>query len=382
MLEAATSLMQAGATPSVSEVAEAAGVSRATAYRYFPSQAVLVHAVVDEALGPILDWEPDAADTRARVEDLLASSMPRINEFEATFKAALKLSLDQWARRQVGTLGAEPQFTRGHRVDLLMQATEPMADRLSRGQRQRLTQALSLVFGVELIIVLRDIWGLGGKRGRGGRAMGRKGVGQRRRGRSRSGGRSQRTGLGKRAAALGARGWGGKRADRGSTRSAPTSPRGGVDTGATWRGRRTSDVPDIPHLDLAESEPVHMREKNMRKSIAGLLAGVSFMTVGVVAVQAQELTILWAEWDPANYLQELVNEYQAETGVTVTVETVPWPDFQTKLFTELNAQGSAYDLVVGDSQFLGAASTGGHYVESHRLRQRAQSDRRRWLRPP
>ena len=160
MLEAATSLMQAGVTPSVSEVAEAAGVSRATAYRYFPSQAVLVHAVVDQALGPILEWDMDSEDARARVEDLLASAMPRINDFEATFKAALKLSLDQWARRQVGTLGAEPQFTRGHRVDLLMKATEPMTDKLSRAQRLRLAQALSLVFGVEVIIVLRDIWGL------------------------------------------------------------------------------------------------------------------------------------------------------------------------------------------------------------------------------
>ncbi len=160
MLEAATSLMQAGLTPSVSEVAEAAGVSRATAYRYFPSQTVLVHAVVDEALGPILDWNKDTDDARDRVKDLLASSMPRINEFEATFKAALKLSLDQWARRQAGTLGAEPQFTRGHRVNLLMKATEPMAGKLPRANRMRLAQALSLAFGVEVIIVLRDIWGL------------------------------------------------------------------------------------------------------------------------------------------------------------------------------------------------------------------------------
>ena len=100
----------------------------------------------------------------------------------------------------------------------------------------------------------------------------------------------------------------------------------------------------------------------MRKTMVGLLAGVSLAALSSLAAQAQELTILWAEWDPASYLQELVNEYQAETGVTVTIETVPWPDFQTKLFTELNAQGSAYDMVVGDSQFLGAASTGGHYV--------------------
>jgi len=101
----------------------------------------------------------------------------------------------------------------------------------------------------------------------------------------------------------------------------------------------------------------------MKRTLAGFLAGTSFLALSSFGAQAQELTILWAEWDPANYLQELVNEYQAETGVAVTVETVPWPDFQTKLFTELNAMGSAYDLVVGDSQFLGAASTGGHYVD-------------------
>jgi multiple sugar transport system substrate-binding protein len=101
----------------------------------------------------------------------------------------------------------------------------------------------------------------------------------------------------------------------------------------------------------------------MRTATKGMLAGLGLMLASSTSVLAQELTILWAEWDPANYLQELVNEYQAETGVAVTVETVPWPDFQTKAFTEFNAQGSAYDLVVGDSQWLGAGSTQGHYVD-------------------
>jgi multiple sugar transport system substrate-binding protein len=93
------------------------------------------------------------------------------------------------------------------------------------------------------------------------------------------------------------------------------------------------------------------------------MAGAGFAFVSAMPVQAQELTIFWAEWDPANYLQELVNEYTAETGVAVTVETTPWPDFQTKAFTEFNAGGDAYDMVVGDSQWLGAGSTGGHYVD-------------------
>ncbi len=99
-----------------------------------------------------------------------------------------------------------------------------------------------------------------------------------------------------------------------------------------------------------------------KKVWAGLLAGAALTLASGVA-SAEELTILWAEWDPSNYLQELVNEYTAETGVTVTVETTPWTDFQTKAFAEFNAKGDAYDMVVGDSQWLGAGSTGGHYVD-------------------
>ena len=159
MLETATSLMQQGTTPSVSDVAEAAGVSRATAYRYFASQAELVHAVVDEALGPILDWESDARDAAGRVEDLLGFSMPRILEFEATFKAALRLTLEQWARDQAGAMGEEPPFKRGHRVELLQQAIAPLRKTLPRKQFKRLAMALSLTYGLEVLIVLKDLWG-------------------------------------------------------------------------------------------------------------------------------------------------------------------------------------------------------------------------------
>ncbi|MBK8082747.1 MAG: TetR/AcrR family transcriptional regulator [Devosia sp.] len=160
MLETATALMQRGETPSVSAVAEAAEVSRATAYRYFPSQAALVQAVVDEGLGPILDWTSTSTDAEARVLDLFALSMPRILEFEATFKAALKLSLEQWAQRRAGTLGAEPPFKRGHRVELLQKAIAPLRESLTEAQFQRLAKALSLVYGLEVLIVLKDLWGL------------------------------------------------------------------------------------------------------------------------------------------------------------------------------------------------------------------------------
>lgn len=162
MLETATRLMQEGKTPSVSEVAEAAEVSRATAYRYFPSQAALVHAVVDEALGPILDWQSSSENVESRVEELIGTSMPRIVEFEATFRAALKLSLEPEAATGSGDDG-EPRFTRGHRVDLLRDAVRPLAGTLPAEDVDRLAQALSLFYGIEMLVVLKDIWGLDDK---------------------------------------------------------------------------------------------------------------------------------------------------------------------------------------------------------------------------
>lgn len=75
-----------------------------------------------------------------------------------------------------------------------------------------------------------------------------------------------------------------------------------------------------------------------------------------------ELTILWAQWDPADYLQEIADMYQEETGITVNVLQEPWGSFFTLFSSEMAAQGSSYDMVVGDSQWLGWASTSGHYV--------------------
>jgi multiple sugar transport system substrate-binding protein len=101
----------------------------------------------------------------------------------------------------------------------------------------------------------------------------------------------------------------------------------------------------------------------MLKTFSRVVATLALLALTQVASAQQKLTILWAEWDPANYLQELVKDYEKQTGTKVVVETTPWPNFETKAFKEFTAKGSAYDLVVGDSQWLGAGSTGGHYVD-------------------
>jgi len=75
-----------------------------------------------------------------------------------------------------------------------------------------------------------------------------------------------------------------------------------------------------------------------------------------------ELSILWAQWDPANYLQQVANRYEEETGIKVTVVQEPWGSFYDRFSTEMAAQGDAWDMVVGDSQWLGQGATSGWYV--------------------
>jgi multiple sugar transport system substrate-binding protein len=81
------------------------------------------------------------------------------------------------------------------------------------------------------------------------------------------------------------------------------------------------------------------------------------------APAVDELTILWAQWEPADYLQEIGNRYEAETGVKVNVIQEPWGSFSTLFYSEMAAQGDAYDMVVGDSQWLGTSSSQGHYMD-------------------
>jgi multiple sugar transport system substrate-binding protein len=76
-----------------------------------------------------------------------------------------------------------------------------------------------------------------------------------------------------------------------------------------------------------------------------------------------ELKILWAQWDPADYLQEIGNLYEEQTGIKVEIVQEPWGSFYDRAFTEFAAKGDSWDMIVGDSQWLGQAATQGHYVD-------------------
>ena len=156
MLDVASQMMRNGLSPSVSEVAEQAGVSRSTAYRYFPTRAEMVQAVVSENLGPILEWRSDATDPGDRMASLIEGTFLRISQSESTFRAALRLSLE---RQDISDGADNRDFARGHRIDLLDRVLAPLRDQCSEDEYKKLSQALSMVFGIEAMIVLKDIWG-------------------------------------------------------------------------------------------------------------------------------------------------------------------------------------------------------------------------------
>ena len=156
---AMTIIQKSGHIPSVAEVAVRSNVSRATTYRYFPSRSALVTAVIDSSLGPVRMLASDNPSGRERVHELFVQTFPRFKEFEPQLRAAAQLSLEQWALERAGLLEEEP-YRRGHRVRILQHAIEPLAPLMTAATRDRLHRALSVVYGIEPYVILKDIWGL------------------------------------------------------------------------------------------------------------------------------------------------------------------------------------------------------------------------------
>ena len=161
LLDTAMALIQQdGHIPTVAEVAVRSQVSRATAYRYFASRSALITAVIDASLGPVRQLGPDKLVGRERVRELFKKTFPRFKEFEPQLRAAAQLALEQWALERAGLLEEEP-YRRGHRIRILEHALEPLAPELPEPVRDRLHKALSVVYGIEPYVILKDIWGLG-----------------------------------------------------------------------------------------------------------------------------------------------------------------------------------------------------------------------------
>lgn len=163
LVATAARLIAEGRTPSTTEVAEAAGVSRRTAYRYFPTQEQLLVESSLEELRP----QVEAAVQAVRVvgagegQDDLAWALARL---DATVKIMHELALEHEGllrtiqRLTAGgatTPGVQPRGSR--RIDWLTMAVEPVRRRLGKARFERLVSALCACVGFDSLFVLRDL---------------------------------------------------------------------------------------------------------------------------------------------------------------------------------------------------------------------------------
>ena len=100
----------------------------------------------------------------------------------------------------------------------------------------------------------------------------------------------------------------------------------------------------------------------MRMRMLGLAAAL-LLVVQTGGAEDKKITIWWAQWDPAAALQELGHEFAQETGIAVEVYQIPWPAYQDQVFLNFGNKQTDFDIVVGDSQWIGRGATKGLYLE-------------------
>ncbi len=103
----------------------------------------------------------------------------------------------------------------------------------------------------------------------------------------------------------------------------------------------------------------------MKRLKVGVLAGILITLFAVGAAHAKDkfITLGWAAWDPANALVELSKDFTKQTGIEVKFEFVPWTNFADRMLNELNQGGKTFDVLIGDSQWIGGGAVYGHYVK-------------------
>ncbi len=99
----------------------------------------------------------------------------------------------------------------------------------------------------------------------------------------------------------------------------------------------------------------------MKKQVA--TAAVIMTAALSTHAQADDLTLCWAAWDPANALTQLSKDFEEQSGHNMSFEFVPWPNFADRMLNELNSGGQLCDLMIGDSQWIGGGAENGHYVK-------------------
>jgi AcrR family transcriptional regulator len=149
--------MKQGRTPSLEDVAAEALVSRATAYRYFPSvEALLVEASFDLSVPEahsLFDGDT-STDPVARLQRVDTALHDMILANEAPLRMMLVHTLQRGLRGEDDDALPRRQ---NRRAPLIEAALKPAAKQFKPAALDTLRKALALVIGTEAMVVFKDV---------------------------------------------------------------------------------------------------------------------------------------------------------------------------------------------------------------------------------
>lgn len=152
LVGAARQLLAAGVAPTVEQAAEAAEISRTTAYRYFPNQRALLAAALPELESSSLLGADPPADVEGRLEAVIRALSRLMVESETAYRAMLRLSLEASpAERETIVL------RQGRAIGWIEDALSPLHAQMDSSDLRRLAIAIRSAAGIEAFVWLTDV---------------------------------------------------------------------------------------------------------------------------------------------------------------------------------------------------------------------------------
>lgn len=154
LLAAARDVLATGHNPTVEQVADLAGISRATAYRYFPNRRALLVATFPELAEESLLPDPAPADPAERLRIVTRSLVRQLLAHEQELRAQLRLSLEP------GPSADGLPFRTGRAIGWIDEALAPLRESLGPAEQRKLVLAIRTAVGIEALVWLTDVAGL------------------------------------------------------------------------------------------------------------------------------------------------------------------------------------------------------------------------------
>jgi AcrR family transcriptional regulator len=152
LVAAARELVAHGDTPTVEAAAEAASISRTTAYRYFPNQHALLAAAHPETVATSMLPDDPPTDVETRLDLVVGAFTRMILENEKQQRTMLRLALEAGPAER-----SQLPLRQGRGIRWIEEALDPLRDEFSDPERHRLALAVRSAIGIEALVWLTDI---------------------------------------------------------------------------------------------------------------------------------------------------------------------------------------------------------------------------------